>query len=366
MDGLIEFVDGIGVPLQVLAADRTVLHTNARFNRTLGLAPETDWGSQGIKLEQLEGISTAEFESALTEVIRTNKPYDCELVLDADVAPDGPQARNDSIPVRISPLHRAGDASVYLVLLCPYISGNQRDEAALLRLQRGENLERLASGVAHEFNNLFTGIKGLVDLIKSEVDHSTEIYEFAESINETVLRGSRLIQQLSSFARDEPYSLSPMEISEYIQQSRPLLEIQLERGTRLELDLQVQGRALIDAGRMNHALSNLLSNARDAVAGNGTVRISVLSTAPEQEQAAEANKQWVAIEIADTGPGIAEHLLERVVEPFFTTKERGKATGLGLSTTIKIVEMHNGVMRVGRSADLGGAAVRIYLPLLTR
>jgi signal transduction histidine kinase len=360
------FVDRIGIPLQIVGADRQVIHTNERFNRALGLDPGADWKLNQMSLSSLEGINAESYESALSRAIVTGKSQDCELLLDVELVADSPQERRDTIPARISPVIADDNEKTYLVMLCPYVSGSHRDEAALLRIQRGENLERLASGVAHEFNNLFTGIKGLTDLIKSEVDHSTEIYEFAESIEETVQRGSRLIQQLSSFARDEPYSLVPTEIAEYIQHSRPLLEIQLERGTRLEVELKARGKVMLDVGRMNQALSNLLHNARDALGGKGIVRITVGQSEPPQPATAGAAAEWICVEIADNGPGIPDKLMTRVVEPFFTTKERGKATGLGLSTTIKIVEMHNGVMRVGRSEDLGGASVRIHLPLTAR
>ncbi|HES58024.1 MAG TPA: hypothetical protein ENO21_01185 [Firmicutes bacterium] len=363
MQDVIAVVERLGIPLAIVGPQGDVLFANASFNHCLGLAPNVDWRSEGMSISGFRSIEAAGYERALVQARESGEPQDCELILTGDEAGLEYLPSHSVVTARISPLPLEGRDGHMLVALCPLASRSHRDDSEMLRIQRAENLERLASGVAHEFNNLFTGIKGLTDLIKSEVDHSSEIFEFAESIGGTVGRGSRLIQQLSSFARDEPYSLVPTDVAEYLRRSRPLLELQLERGTRLEILAEEVGAVLLDSGRMDHALSNLLHNSRDSLGGKGTVRITVDRRAPEDAADGPGAENWIAIEVADSGPGIAEELLTRVVEPFFTTKERGKATGLGLSTTIKIVEMHNGVMRVGRSADLGGAVISIYLPL---
>lgn len=365
MEEVIALAACIGVPIALVGPDGVVLYANPSCNKVLGLVPEFDWREQRMSLNDVPAIDPGDFEAALEATIATGESRDCEIYLiDEPLAQVAGRGRN-TIPARVSPISRESANSKYLLLLCPKAGPAQRDEAELLRIQRGENLERLASGVAHEFNNLFTGIKGMTDLIKTEASRESEIYEFAETIKETVNRGSRLIQQLSNFARDEPYSLIPTDIGEYLARSRPLLELQLERGTRFEVDVRQSGPVMLDTGRMDQALANLLHNSRDAVGGKGRVRITVDRRQPDlvAGEAVDVEHTWMLIEVADSGPGIDEKLLPRVVEPFFTTKERGKATGLGLSTTTKIVEMHGGVMAVGRSEELGGASVRIFLPL---
>lgn len=365
MEDVIALAASIGIPIAIVGADGIVLYANASCNKVLGLVPEFEWREQQMSLGNVPAIDPGDFEEALEASNATGEPRDFEIYLiDETLTHVAGRGRN-TIPARVSPLSREPGNGKYLLLLCPKAGPAQRDDAELLRIQRGENLERLASGVAHEFNNLFTGIKGMTDLIKTEVSRESEVYEFAETIKETVDRGSRLIQQLSNFARDEPYSLVPADIGEYLTRSRPLLELQLERGTKFEVDVRQSGPVMLDAGRMDQALANLLHNSRDAVGGRGKVRITVDRQQPDLVvgESEYGEHTWMLIEVADSGPGIDEKLLPRVVEPFFTTKERGKATGLGLSTTTKIVEMHGGVMAVGKSEKLGGASVRIFLPL---
>jgi len=366
MRDIYEFARCIAIPLALIGPTGEMLFANESFNSALGLQTDFNWREVPDEAaESLAAIDFSGYRKALNRAMATGEPQDCEIQRDMTlIQPDAVSSRN-AVTGRISPLNLPGDNRHYVVALCPPVRGTQRDDAELLRIQRGENLERLASGVAHEFNNLFTGIKGMTDLIKTEVNRESEIYEFAESIKETVDRGSRLIQQLSSFARDEPYSLAPVDVGEYIQRSRPLLELQLQRGTALEVHINQSGVVMLDSGRMDHALANLLQNSRDAVGGRGLVRVLVDRRSPDQVagDTQEADHNWIFIEVADSGAGIEHKLLNRVVEPFFTTKERGKATGLGLSTTIKIVEMHGGVMAVGNSPELGGAAIRIFLPV---
>jgi signal transduction histidine kinase len=259
----------------------------------------------------------------------------------------------------------SGELIAVVCLIADYASGRARYEQDLMRSQKMENIERLASGIAHEFNNLFTGIKGMTELIKDEVPKSSEIYEFADSIQQNIARGAELIQQLSSFARDVPITLRRVRLSKYLEQSMPLLQMHVQKRISIETRLHSDGEVLLDASRMDQALANIMVNARDAMTGQGRVLITVDRKAPHPDLSADLPEhlEWIMLEVADSGPGIPVGLHQRVLEPFFTTKERGKATGLGLSVTARIVTSHNGLIQIGESEQLGGAAIRIYLPL---
>jgi signal transduction histidine kinase len=255
------------------------------------------------------------------------------------------------------------DCSTPTCVVCTigdFTSTSERYEAGLIRSQKMENIEILASGVAHEFNNIFTGIKGMTDLIKYEVDRTSDVYEFAESIEEMIVRGAQLIQKLSIFARDMPYALRRQSITAYLRQAIPLLELQVRRRISITLDPQFEAEVLCDTHHLDQALGHIAVNARDAMGGQGRILISLSKAVPRNY---EGSGDWVLMRLSDSGPGIAEDIKLRVLEPFFSTKERGKSTGLGLTVAHRIITAQNGVMEIGRSTELGGAEIRIFLPV---
>ena len=365
---LTQFIRQLNTPAQLWAPDGTVLLTNARFNELFRLPALLDWSRYNLSLitdpqavdagvaamfrRALEGMPT-EIQSFTYETARNpeaNQDEQETLVLGFDLQPL---------------LTQTGELVCVVCLVTDHASTGARLEHELMRSQKMENVERLASGVAHEFNNIFTGIKGMTELIKDEVDQTSEIREFADIIHQNIGRGAELIQQLSSFARDVPVNLRRMTLSAYLERALPLMQMHVQRGVTIETDVKRDGEVLIDASRMDQALANLLLNARDAMGGQGTIRIVIDDTAPTPSpgHVLPEGIEWRMIEIADSGPGIPPELRLRALEPFFTTKERGKATGLGLSVASRIILSHNGMLTVGESADLGGAALRVFLPL---
>jgi signal transduction histidine kinase len=162
-----------------------------------------------------------------------------------------------------------------------------------------------------------------------------------------------------------PFSLRRMQLSKYFEQALPMFKLQVQKRARFEANLNADGYLMVDPNRMNQALSSILNNAVDATNGQGSVRLS--SQLMREDDAAfhqlAADTQWLRIDIEDNGPGIPDELIERVIEPFFTTKERGRSTGLGLAVAKRIVMTHNGDLLIERSEDLGGARVSIVLPL---
>jgi signal transduction histidine kinase len=250
-------------------------------------------------------------------------------------------------------------------MVLDYAAGGPGFDEQLLRHQKMENIETLAGGVAHEFNNIFTGIKGLSDLIKEESSGNPDIYEYAEGIQESISRGAELVQNLTAYAREMPLSLRRMQLSRYLEQAVPMFKLQVQKRARLELKVEADGMLMLDPHRMNQALSGILINAADAMNGQGTARISTRPLSADEVSALPLARdcEWVRIDVEDAGPGIPEELIDRVTEPFFTTKERGRATGLGLAVARRIVMTHNGDLVIGRSPELGGARVSIILPL---
>lgn len=356
------------MPAQLWAPDGTVLLTNARFNELFRIPALLDWAKYDLSLitdpQAIEAGVAVMFKRALAGIPTEIQSFTYETARNPQATRDGGETLVMGFDLQPL-LTEAGDVACVVCLVTDHASTGARFEHELMRSQKMENIERLASGVAHEFNNIFTGIKGITELIKDEVDQTSEICEFADIIHQNVARGAELIQQLSSFAREMPVNLRRMSLADYLERALPLMQMHVQRLVTIATEVRQDGEVLIDANRMDQALANVMLNARDAMGGQGEINITIDAVAPTPapDQDLPEDVVWRMIEISDSGPGIPPDLRRRALEPFFTTKERGKATGLGLPVTSKIVLSHNGLVEIGESSELGGAAVRIFLPL---
>lgn len=366
MQLLTQLIDNLHLPAQLWDAAGNVLLTNPRFNELLGLPAGFDWSEAGLRLVDDRQLQHETLQDCFR---RASKGIPVELH-GVKFSPQGSDGtlRNEelSLSLLLRPLPMdCSTPEVIAVIISDYIGSGERYDEGLIRGQKMENIEILASGVAHEFNNIFTGIKGMTDLIKYEVDKSSDIYEFAQSIEDTIARGAQLIQKLSVFARDMPYALKRQPLGAYLQHVLPLLELQVRRRVQLSLEIIDDAEVFCDTHRLDQALGHLVVNARDAMGGQGKVVISARAAAPSgsANEPTEGSPQWIMLEVADNGPGIPADIRQRVLEPFFSTKERGKSTGLGLTVAHRIITAMNGVLEVNSNEAAGGAAIRIYLPV---
>jgi signal transduction histidine kinase len=369
MEYLTELIMQLNWPAQLWSRDGEVICTNPLFNELLGFPAPYEWARHQLRALDDPQLLEAGLIQQFTRTAAGESTELASVKYDPRVNAGPGQHKSGMLRLFIvlKPLFGQGRQPEYIAcFISDYAVEAGREEGHMMRIQKMENLETLASGVAHEFNNIFTGIKGLTDLIRDEVDETSEAYEFATAIQQNISRGADLIQQLSAFAREMPHSLRTKSIAEYINAALPLMKIQVQRRINLEVIVKADGLVLIDPSRLDQALANVLHNARDAMGGQGKAVITVDKATPEPEPGLvlPPGGEWIRIEIADSGQGIPEELHARVLEPFFSTKERGKATGLGLSVTNRIVVSHGGVTQIGRSDELGGAAIRIYLPLI--
>lgn len=210
----------------------------------------------------------------------------------------------------------------------------------------------LAAGIAHEIRNPLSSIKGFATYFGAKFPEGSEDRESANVMIREVDRLNRVISELLEFARPSELNLKPANIKELLQHSLWLVQQDAE-AKKIEMDLSAGDDVcvtLVDPDRFTQALLNLYLNAIQAMDEGGV--LSVRSFLDQNEH--------VRIEISDTGPGMAQEDLSRVFDPYFTTKPRG--TGLGLAIVHKIVEAHNGEIKM-RSAPGKGTVVTILLPL---
>ncbi len=265
----------------------------------------------------------------------------------------------------ISPTAEEGEASG---LMLHFIDTTERKnlEIQFAQSQKMQAMGQLAGGVAHDFNNLLTAMIGFCDLLLQR--HGPGHPSFADlmQIKQNANRAASLVRQLLAFSRRQALQPRPLDVTDALAELSNLLRRLL--GERITLNM-VHGRDLglvrVDPGQFDQVIINLAVNARDAMPGGGrlTIRTSAADVEHPVERGAETMPpgRYALIEIRDTGTGIAPEHLERIFEPFFSTKEVGAGTGLGLSTVYGIVRQTGGYVFVD-SAPGEGAVFRIYLP----
>ena len=245
------------------------------------------------------------------------------------------------------------------------ITEKKRIEDKLQAAQRLENIGRLASGIAHDLNNILTPLTMGLDLLVSGAGKASEPSLLAV-MHATLERGTGLVRQILTFARGLDGQRGPVQLGPLISELAGLLQQTFPRSITLET---VVGQALwpvsADLTQLHQVLTNLCVNARDAMPGGGLLRITAENRQLDavQVQAVEGLPPgpYVVLAVADTGMGIAAEHLDRIFEPFYTTKPEGQGTGLGLSTAQRIVQKHGGRMQVA-SAPGQGSRFTVYLP----
>ena len=242
---------------------------------------------------------------------------------------------------------------------------DEKMRATLQHSARMEALGSLTTGIAHDFNNLLTVLVGNLYLVGEELRDQPKTFEKLKAARDAGKRGTELIKQLLAFARREELVAEPIAVSGIIEALCPLLRRAL--GTRITLETQLQDEGPIRANRaqLESVLVNLAVNARDAIEGKGKISIAVRKEQLSDEAAARRGLAragtFVAISLRDTGKGIAPSLLERVFEPFFSTKGERGGTGLGLSMVRWFAQQAGGAARIDSALE-AGTTVTLYLP----
>ena len=243
-------------------------------------------------------------------------------------------------------------------------------EAQLRHSQKMESVGQLAAGVAHDFNNVLTIIKGHADLLMTRDNLPADYTASLEKISSAADRAANLTRQLLTFSRRQVMQPQVLGLNEVIRNAARMLERTLGENIRVRYDFASDLPPIhADAAMLEQTLMNLAINARDAMPTGGEVFIA--STATEvtpsytQRNPEARVGRYVCLSITDTGVGMDAQVLSRVFEPFFTTKEVGKGIGLGLATVYGITKLHRGWIEV--SSELNkGSAFKIFFPATTK
>jgi len=244
------------------------------------------------------------------------------------------------------------------------ITDRKRLEAQLLQAQKMEAIGTLAGGIAHDFNNLLMAIQGNTSLMSIGMETDHPYHKRIKHIEQCVQSGSDLTRQLLGFARGGKYEIKPTDINYIIQKTSELFG-QTKKEIRLQRKYQEDLWCVeVDKGQIEQVLLNLYVNAWQAMPEGGDLYIESSNVALEENDVRTHDTKpgpYVRISVSDTGVGMDEKTMRRIFEPFFSTKDMSRGSGLGLASAYGIVKNHGGIITVS-SKKGKGSTFHVYLP----
>jgi two-component system, NtrC family, sensor kinase len=342
-------VESINVGILTVDASGRVTACNSALEEMLGLRRDEATG------QMVEDLFAEDFAETLRQALGAEgwELTDLRNVYKLHTATR--RARTLILNIALAPLKRA-DAAVPggVLVVLEDVTGRVRLEEQLQQREKLSSIGLLAAGVAHEINTPLTGVSSYTQMLLGMLAETDPKHALLQKIRRQTDRATGIVNNLLNFSRTGGVTdFAEVDLHRVLDDTLQLLEPQL-RQSRVELVREYAGeapRVYANAGKLQQVFTNLLLNARDAIPDGG--RITLRTSPPENEA--------VAVEVADTGIGIAPENVARIYDPFFTTKGVGRGTGLGLAVSYGIVQEHSGHIAV-ESAPGRGTTFRITLP----
>ena len=332
------FSDFSGVPNEML-------HVGLHLRDILRAQAEAgEFGSVDIEAEVLRRLAVIQ-SGASTGAIERKRP------------------NGNTLELRRSPLAGGGFVTLYTD-----ISDRRNAEHQLRQAQKMEAIGHLVGGMAHDFNNLLTVVIGNLELAQQFFGSSDflQAQRKAEAAHHGAQRAATLTQRLLAFARKQNLEPHPSDVNKIVAEMSEMLRHSI--GSKVELETVLAGglwEAMADQNQLENTLLNLAINARDAMPDGGKVTIETANAHLDAAYAAEHEEvqagQYVLIAVSDGGVGMTPEEAGRAFQPFYTTKEVGKGSGLGLSQVFGFVKQSNGHVKIYSEVGVG-TTIKIYLP----
>jgi two-component system, cell cycle sensor histidine kinase and response regulator CckA len=345
------------LPLGLALADRDgrFLYLNDAFCRAVNLP-------SGSKPIYPGDLVVREDKAAVADSVRR---FATGQAMTGDIAVRLRDQPDEPVALTIAGARGLGEAAVLLSIKDGSEESKLKKQVA--QATKMQAVGQLAGGVAHDFNNILTGIIGHCDLMLMRHTPGDSDYDDIQQIKNNSNRAASLTRQLLAFSRQQTLRPQILQLPDIVAEISNLLQRLL--GETVTLTVK-HGRSLgavrADPGQLEQVIVNLVVNARDAMPRGGTVTIQTytVSTAEVRKLGSDILPitDYTALSISDTGTGIAPELLPKIFEPFFTTKDVGKGTGLGLSTVYGIVKQSGGFIFADSKLGKGTSFV-IYLPV---
>ena len=244
----------------------------------------------------------------------------------------------------------------------------EKIQANLQRIQKMEAIGNLAGGIAHDFNNILFPIVGMSEMLLEDLPPESIEYENVREILKAGQRGADLVKQILTFSRQSEHTLMPVRIQKVLKDVLSMIRSIIPANIKINQDIQYDcGMISADPTQIHQIAMNLITNAYHAVEPtNGEISVTLKETDLIKDDLLSVELdpgKYAEITVFDTGSGIDSELLDKIFEPYFTTKEQGKGTGLGLSVVHGIVKNFNGTIQVNSQVGVG-TTFKVYFPLL--
>ena len=248
------------------------------------------------------------------------------------------------------------------------ISERKRIEEQLQKTQKIESIGTLAGGIAHDFNNLLFPIVGLSEMLLEDIPPDTPEWQSVKEINKAAMRGSDLVKQILAFSRKSDRKKTPVQIHQVLMDVLKLSRSTIPADIEIKHDLQANcGLVMADPTQLHQVAMNLITNAYHAVAEQGgCISVTLNKITLDLDHLPDRSMEpgpYARLRIADSGPGIEPAVMDKIFEPYFTTKETGKGTGLGLAVVHGIVKDHRGDIKIHSTVG-GGTIAEVLFPLV--
>ncbi|MFZ5774369.1 MAG: PAS domain S-box protein [Thermodesulfobacteriota bacterium] len=267
-------------------------------------------------------------------------------------------------------LDSAGSTAGY-VMTRRDVTRQVETEKLLAQSQKMEAIGTLAGGIAHDFNNILSAIVGYTELARLRAGNGDKQQEYLAHIHDASMRARDLVQQILAFSRKATQQMAPLQISSIVKEALKLLRATIPATIEIRQEITTEASVLADATQIHQVVMNLCTNAYQAMwESGGTLGISVREVTPSSETLGRPlddlptpGGRHVLIEVSDTGCGMDQETLKKIFDPYFTTKELGRGTGLGLAVVHGIVKSHKG--RISVYSEKGkGSTFRVLLPVV--
>ena len=333
-----------------------ILFWNKSAERLYGFTEEQALNRQAQELWQEKSPSL--LQQAFKSLVR-NGAWEGELQQKTKLGKD------ITVESRWTLVHQFDKKAQAILVVNTDITERKQLESQFLRAQRLESIGTLASGIAHDLNNVLAPILMTAQLLESQLkdERSQRLLPILIS---NAKRGANLVKQVLSFTRGVEGNRTLFQVKHLVLEIKQIIKETFPKN--IELNVKVPQNLWTisgDATQLHQVLMNLCVNARDAMPNGGTLSILTENMVVDESYAKmhidAKTGSYIVITVSDTGVGIPEGILDRIYEPFFTTKEIGKGTGLGLSTVLGIIKSHGGFINV--YSELGkGSQFKVYLP----
>jgi len=334
-----------------LTHNQRIVYANPTAFLIIGIPEESLLGSNFMEL------FSGKYRKRIRDMMDARGQLPDDISKSAPVRLNGKEISLNFLPVQ-------DEAHEATIVIMNDVTEQKRMQAQLQEAQKMEAIGTLAGGIAHDFNNILMGIQGNASLMLLDVDLTHPYYERLHTIEELVQSGSQLTRQILGYAREGKYEIRVMNLNQIVQETsetfgRAKKDITIQR--KLAQDLfAIEG----DRGQIQQVLLSLFVNAWQAMGEGGELFIETMNTNQEKMKDKVYKPKrgdYVLLTITDTGVGMDKKTLDRIFDPFFSTREMGRGTGLGLASVYGIIKGHGGYIDAD-SREGAGTTFTIYIP----